>query len=120
VSARDDLSLRLHQVISRHLPVGAVIKADEIHEAVLGVVLFALRSQTPPAREYLFAMMACAPAERERALDAYRDEVAHELAEKIRAAEAPEGTPDGRFSSYINGWAGGRYAAADLIDPEVE
>ena len=45
-------------------------------------------------------------------LDAYRDEVAHGLAEKIR-----------REAGELDGWPETRYAmnkAADLIDPGVE
>lgn len=83
MTTREELSRDLHRVISQHLPRGAVILADEIHESILDVVLPALRDQTSPARGYLFAMMACNPAERERALDAHRDEVARELVKKV-------------------------------------
>ena len=113
MTAREELSRNLYRAISQHLPKGAVIKADEIHESVLDVVLPALRDQMPEARRYLFAMMACNPAERERALDAYRDEVAHELAERQR------GYAWGKRQGFQDEHADGAIAAADLIDPEV-
>lgn len=45
--------------------------------------------------------------------------IAHELAEKIRWQQAPSDA-DQRFVIYVNGWCDGRGEAADLIDPEVE
>ena len=55
----------------------------------------------------------------EAGLLALREEIAHELAEKIRQASAPSDA-DQRFVAYVNGWCDGRDEAADEIDPESD
>lgn len=101
----EELSRGLHRAISQHLPKGAVLLADAIHESVLDVVLPALRNQTSPARDRLFALMACDPTGREKALNAF----AHELAEKIIS------DPKAAEVAYRPGlmWA------AEVIDPQA-
>ena len=56
-----------------------------------------------------------------RMLDAYRDEVAHELAEKIRGKVYEFLTPRYGFGGDPKSpWVQGQMDAADLIDPEVD
>ena len=70
-------------------------------------------SDNREALEYLFnsTMTSGDALDAIDTLDAYRNEIAHELAEVLRAS-ASRVTPSGHLS--------GAHGAADLIDPEVQ
>ena len=75
------------------------------------------------AREELIASLwlgAFLPNECEQLADAFRDEILHEAAEKIRATcNTLYGSPNALWSGIWADEVYGLLDAADLIDPEV-
>jgi hypothetical protein len=70
-----------------------------------------------PALAALVGVIDAPPREAMKRLAAYRDEVAHELAEKIREERDAADVPGSPFTPHM---AHGAAWAADLIDPEKE